>query len=135
MPYTVKVIAPRRPAAPNASALAKAQATAARDHLSAALVNGYVPDTMEARPRKGDGKPLGYDTGKLARGLRVRSAGATRTASAYAIEPGADRKMLTEARPEYGGMSFIERFKINTLDGVVQDVIEEATAEYMRSLR
>lgn len=135
MPVTVKVIVERRPVLPNASAMAKAMATAVRNHLSAALINGYMPDTMEARPRKGDGKPQGYDTGRLAKGLRVRSAGSTRTTAAYAIEPGADRKMLTEARPELGGMSFIERHKIITLDGVVQDVLEEGADEYMRSLR
>jgi hypothetical protein len=135
MPITIKVIAPRKPGLPNASALAKAGATAARDHLSAALVNGYMPDTMEARPRKGNGQPQGVDTGRLAKGLTVRSAGSNRTAAAYAIEPSADRKMLTEARPELGGMSFVERHRIITLDGVVQDVIAEATDEYMRSLR
>jgi hypothetical protein len=135
MPVTVKIVVERRPAVSNPSALAKAQATAVRDHSSQALINGYVPDTMEARERKSNGKPLGYDTGKLARGLRVRSAGATRTSSAFAVEPGPDRKMLTEARPELGGMSFIERHKILTLEGVVQDVIAEATDAYMRSLR
>lgn len=135
MSYSVKVIAPRRPDVPNASALAKAQATVVRDYLEQSLINGYKPATGEARERKPNGKPLGYDTGKLARGLRVRSAGATRTSSAYTIEPGPDRKMLTEPRAELGGMSFIERHEIITLDGIVQELIEEGTAEYMRSLR
>ncbi len=135
MPVTIKVIVERRPAIPNPSALAKAQATAVRNYLAQSLVNGYDPATGDARERKGDGKPRAYDTGKLARGLRVRSAGSTRTAAAYAIEPGADRKMLTEARPEYGGLSFIEKYGIITLDGIVQELIAEGTDEYMRSLR
>jgi hypothetical protein len=135
MPVTIKVVVERRPAVPNASALAKAQATAVKNYLAQSLVNGYMPATGEARERKGDGKPLGFDTGKLARGLRVVSAGSTRTSAAFAIEPSADRKMLTEVRPELGGMSFIERHQIITLEGIVQELIAEGTDEYMRSLR
>lgn len=139
-PTTIKVVVRREASrresfVPIPSALARAQALAARDHLAFALTAGYEPDTMEARPRKGNGKPLGYDTGRLARGMRVRSAGATRLAAAYSIEPGSDRAMLTEARAEYGGLSFVERYNIITLDGVVQDVMSEAAAEYMRENR
>jgi hypothetical protein len=135
MPVTIKVVVERRPAIPNASALAKLQATAAANHLRDALINGYYPDTMDARPRKGDGNAQGYDTGKLARGLQVKSAGSTRTEAAFAIVPSADRRMLGEPRPEYGGRSFVDKFRIITLDGAVQDVLAEAAAEYMRSLR
>jgi hypothetical protein len=135
MSYSVRVIAPRKPELPNASALAKLQATKARDHLRDALINGYYPGTMDARPRKGDGNAQGYDTGKLARGLQVKSAGSTRTEAAYAIEPGPDRKMLAEPRPEYGGRTFVDKFRIITLDGAVQDVLAEAAAEYMETLR
>ncbi len=135
MPVTIRVVVERRPELPNAAALAKAQSTAARDYLAQSLINGYDPATGEARERKGDGKPRGYDSGRLARGLRVRSAGSTRTMAAYAIEPGADRQMLTELRPEYGGMSFIEKFGVITLDGIVQELIAEGTDTYMRSLR
>jgi hypothetical protein len=134
MSYAIKVVVQRRPAlVPNPSALARAQAQAAADHLRDALTNGYYPDTMEARPRKGDGKPQGYDTGKLARGLRVKSAGSSRESAAYAIEPGADRKMLTEPRLELGGLSFVERYRIFSLDGVVQEVLDEAAAKYMET--
>jgi hypothetical protein len=135
MPVTIKVVAERRPAVPNASALAKLQATKVRNYLAESLVNGYMPATGEARPRKGDGKPLGLDTGKLARGLRVVGAGSTRTTAAFGIEPSADRKMLTDVRVELGGMSFIDRHQIITLDGIVQELIAEGTDEYMRSLR
>lgn len=135
MSYSVKVIAPRTPAVPNATALARAQGNAVIGYLRDSLVNGYVPATGDARERKGDGKPLGYDTGKLARGLRLVSAGSTRTQAAFRITVSADRSMLEEARPEYGGQSFIERYQIITLDGIVQELIEEGTADYMRSLR
>jgi hypothetical protein len=135
MSYSVKVIAPRKPATPNASALARAQGDAVIGYLRDSLVNGYVPATGEARPRKGDGKPLGFDTGKTARGLRLVSAGSTRDHAAFRITVSADRAMLEQARPEFGGMSFIERYQIITLEGRVQELIEEGTAEYMRSLR
>lgn len=135
MSYAVKVTVQRRPEIPNASALAKAQGGKVIGYLRDSLINGYKPATGEARERKRDGKPLGYDDGKLANGLRLESAGSTRTHAAFKIRPPASRSMLEEARPEYGGLSFIEKHEIITLDGIVQELIEEATADYMRTLR
>lgn len=125
----------RTPALPVAAVLAKRQAEALVVWLRDCLVNGYDPETGEARPRKGDGKPLGYDTGKLARGLRAVSAGATRASARYRVTVSPDRAMLEEARPELGGLSFIEKHNIITTQGRAAEPIAEATEDYMRSLR
>lgn len=114
-----------------AAVLARAQGDALIKHLEFSLVAGYDPATMDARPRKGDGKPLGYDTGKLAAGLRLVSAGSTRTSARFEIKPPPSRSMLDDVRPELGGRSFLDRYGIITTEGKAAEVIAEATDEYM----
>jgi hypothetical protein len=120
---------------PVAAPLARKQGEAVIKHLEFCLEAGYHPETMEARPRKGDGKPLGFDTGKLAHGLRLVSAGSTRTSARFQIKPPPSRHMLDDARPELGGMSFIDRHTIITTEGKAAEAIAEATDEYMKGLR
>ena len=134
MSYSVRVTAQRRPQL-NASALAKAQATAARDWHRESLIGGWSPVDGSDRPRKGDQKPLGYDTGTLARGLRVRGVESTRERASFAIEPPTTRRDLAKPKLEYGGMSFLERYDILSLDGRTADVIDEATEAYFAQLR
>jgi hypothetical protein len=119
---------------PVAAVLARKQGEALIKWLSFALTAGYHPETGEARPRKGDGKPLGYRTGALAKGLRLVSVGSDRTSARFKVMPPASRSMLDEDRGEYGGLSFIDRHDIITTRGRAAEPIAEATAEYMRSL-
>lgn len=120
---------------PVAAVLARKQGDALVKWLRDSLINGYDPETGDVRPRKGDGKPLGFDTGRLARGLRLVSAGSTRTSAKFEVRVSPDRVMLEEVRVELGGMSFIERHNIITTQGRAAEPIAEATEEYMRSLR
>ncbi len=119
---------------PVAAVLARKQGDALIVWLSFCLTAGYHPATGDARPRKSNGKPLGLDTGTLAKGLRLQSAGATRDSARFKVVPPPSRTMLDEDRPELGGMSFIDRHEIITTRGRAAEPIAEATAEYMRSL-
>lgn len=119
--------------APNALDLARFQGERLRDHLRDALEHGYHPATGEPRERKGDGKPLGFDDGVLARGLVVKNIGAAKGKARVRIDPPASRRMLLDVRAD--GQSFIERHEIITTQGVAGDVIRKATAEYMKALR
>ncbi len=125
----------RTRALPVASVLARAQGDALIEWLEFALEAGYHPATGEARPRKGDGKPLGYRTGTLARGLRLQSAGSTKDSARFKVMPPPSRSMLDETRAELGGMSFLDRYEIITTRGRAAEPIAEATDIYMRSLR
>jgi hypothetical protein len=120
---------------PVAAVLARKQGDAVIEWLEFALEAGYHPATGEARPRKPDGKPLGYRTGTLARGLRLVGAGASRASASFRIVPPPSRAMLDEDRSELGGMSFLDRHEIITTRGRAAEPIAEATADYMRSLR
>jgi hypothetical protein len=125
----------RTRALPVAAVLARAQGDALIEWLEFALEAGYHPATGEARPRKGDGKPLGFRTGTLARGLRLQSAGSTKDSARFKVVPPASRSMLDEDRAELGGMSFLGRHEIITTRGRAAEPIAEATDIYMRSLR
>lgn len=135
MSYSVRIEVPRKRPTLNASALAKAQATAARDWHRESLIGGWSPVDGSDRPRKGDQNPLGYDTGTLARGLRVVAVESSRERAAFAIEPPSSRRDLTKPKLELGGMSFLERHDILSLDGRTADVIDEATEAYFTSIR
>lgn len=135
MSYSVRVQVPRPREPLNASALAKAQATAARDWQREALIGGWSPVDGSDRPRKGNQKPLGYDTGTLARGLRVVAVESSRERAAFAIEPPSSRRDLAKPKLELGGLSFLERYQILSLEGRTADVIDEATDAYFADLR
>lgn len=128
MPFRVTITAPRRKRRarqPDASELVRRQAEAVRDYLRDSLINGYVPATGEARPRKADGKPRGYDTGKLAKGLRITGEHKGRRKASIRIEPPADP----------GRQAYVAKHDdIITLDGIVDDVRREAVAEYLAEI-
>lgn len=133
MTYRVVEVKRDRPRL-NAAALAKRQAEALIEFLAESIRGGFSPVDGSDRPRKANQKPLGFDTGRLARGLRARSAGSTREKAAYRIDPPADRMILLELTDD-GGESFIDRHDLITTQGRAAEVIEEATVAYFAELR
>ena len=133
MSYRVVEVKRDRPKL-NASALAKRQAEDLIVFLAESIRGGFSPIDGSNRPRKSNQKPLGYDTGRLARGLRARSAGSSRERAAFRIDPPAERMILLELTDD-GGASFIDRYDLITTQGRAAEVIEEATAAYFAELR
>lgn len=129
MPFSVRITEQRRRrgrrAGIDARKLVEVQAKAVVQYLGDSLVNGYRPADGEARPRKGDGKPLGYRTGVLARGLRIVDQGQTRARASVRIEPPLDtgRRIFVSKNPD-----------VITLDGLVDEVRLEAVDDYLRQL-
>lgn len=113
--------------------LVRRRAAAVIGYLRESLINGYRPADGEARPRKADGKPLGFDTGRLARGLRMSSLQSTRTRASVRIMPPASRSMLAEPTGE-DGLSFLARHQILTVDGLARELLDEATADYLKEI-
>jgi len=118
---------------PVAAPLARRQAEALLPFLSESIRGGFSPIDGSDRERKADGKPRGFDTGRLADGLRIRSAGSTRTSAKYEIVPPADRAFLAEPG-EDGGESFIDRHDLISVEGRAAELIDEATEIYMLEL-
>ena len=76
---------------PDARELVGRGANAAIDVIRQSLIDGVTSDSGQPRPRKADGKPRGYNTGKLANGLTITTvSGGERVASTRVIPP-ADR--------------------------------------------
>jgi len=117
---------------PVAAPLARRQGDAVIGFLRESIRGGFSPIDGSDRPRKADGKPRGFDTGRLADGLRLRSAGSSRTVARFEIVPPADRAMLDEAGED--GLSFIDRWDLITVEGRAAELIDEATEEYMLEL-
>jgi hypothetical protein len=117
---------------PAAAPLARKQGEAVIAFLRESIRGGFSPIDGEDRERKGDGKPRGYDTGRLADGLRLRSAGSTRYSAKFEIAPPSDRAMLSE--PGEDGLSFIDRHELISVEGRAAELIDEATEIYMLEL-
>lgn len=122
MPVTVSVRVTKKRSGINTRELAQVQAEAARDYLQESLVNGYRPADGAARPRKGDGKPLGFDTGVLSRSLRVQPVHTTRNRSVVKIT--APNKYVHFLR---------KQDDVLVLDGIVKDEMDFAAREYLES--
>lgn len=125
MPSRVRITAPRRQRAAerlDASALVKAQADAVITYLGESIRNGYVAATGEARPRKPDGKPVGFATGELANGLRATKLLKNRRRATITIEAPHDpgRRIFVATNPDF-----------ITLDGIVDEVRREAVDNYL----
>lgn len=118
---------------PVAAPLARLQGERVIEFLRESIEGGFDPVDGTDRERKADGKPRGYDTGALARGLRLRSAGSSRTFARFEIVPPTSRSMLDEPRGD-DGVSFIDRHRLISIEGRAAELIEEATDDYMRAL-
>lgn len=129
MGYSAKLTVKRRRGRIDAATLVRAQAGRVLPYLRQALRDGFVPEDGSARPRKGDGKPLGFDDGVLANGLYAAPVHTTRHRASIEIRVPSARRMLTEPRAD--GQSFIARHKILTADGRVGELINDATREYL----
>lgn len=107
----------------DAAKAVEVMAEAARAYLSESIVNGYRPADGAARPRKGDGKPFAFDTGTLARGLRVTKTHSTRKRAQVRI-------VGPESRDEF----LVKHDDILTLDGIVADEMRIALDDYLESI-
>jgi len=127
----VEVIRDQTPT-PVAAVLARRQGDAVIEFLRESIRGGFDPTDGSDRERKADGKARGFDTGRLADGLRLRSAGSTRYSAKFEIMPPADRSMLSE--PGEDGLSFIDRYNLISVEGRAAELIDEATEAYMLEL-
>lgn len=115
-----------------AAVLARRQGNAVIEFLRESIRGGFSPIDGSDRERKADGKARGFATGRLAVGLRLRSAGSTRFSAKFEIVPPADRAMLSE--PGEDGQSFIDRHDLISVEGRAAELIDEATDAYMLEL-
>lgn len=112
----------------DARVLVKRIGDAVADHLGDSLIEGVRPDTGAARERKADGKPRGYDTGLLARGIHATApTGGLANARCTVVVP-VSRRMLAESS---GGESFISKHGIFTTEGKAGAVIDAAVSAYI----
>ena len=120
MPTRVTVTVKNKRKGPDARELVQVMAKAAADYLGESLVNGYRPADGEARPRKGDGKPLGLDTGYLSRTIKPEAVHTTRAKASVRIRGPVSRQIFLAKNPD-----------VLTLDGIVADEMDHAAREYL----
>ena len=123
MPMKVTVTVKRKRKGPDARELVTVMADAAASYLGESLVNGYRPADGAARPRKGDGKPLGYDTGLLSRAIKPQTLHNTRARARVQIRGPESRRHFLEGHED-----------VITLDGIVSDEMDAAADEYLKGL-
>jgi hypothetical protein len=123
MPYQVKVVVKNRRGLVDSRAFVEVQAKAAADYLSQSLVDGIRPEDGEPRPRKGDGKPLGFDTGLLARSIaKPKRVYTTRKRSQVMIRGASSRAHFVQKQGD-----------VLTLAGIVKDKMDQALREHMEN--
>jgi hypothetical protein len=114
----------------DAEGLVLAQAEAVRDHLSTSLLDGVSPVDGSARPRKGDGKPLGVRTGRLARKLRIGHVRKSRHRASVEIRP-----PRGQPADEFRESFVAEHDDILTTEGQAGRVLAQATLDYIKEQR
>lgn len=122
MPFKVTRKSSTRDRAPkmDARALALRVANGTVTYLGTALRQGFAPADHSPRPRKGDGKPRGLDTGYLSRNIRMRWHARTKQRAAIEIMAPPSRREFVKAQGD-----------VITLDGDVIDVIREQMTAYV----
>lgn len=104
----------------DARELARAEADAVAAHLRDSLADGVSPVDGSARPRKGDGKPLGVNTGLLSRNIKVLDVrGTEQRATATIVTPNSRYPFLDK------------HTDILTLEGRADEVRREAANKYL----
>jgi hypothetical protein len=130
MPIKVRLVSRQKRGRVDAAELVTRRAEALRDHLGRALEIGISPIDGSARPRKPDGKPIGYRTGRLARGLRLgRIRRSRRRASVEVLTP---RGPPTD---EFRDAWVSKHDDVMTTEGLAGVSMREATADYLEELR
>lgn len=105
----------------DARELVQAEADAVAEHLRRSLVEGVSPVDGSARPRKANGKPQGFETGTLARGIQVtKVTGSQEKATATITTPSSRHPFLDR------------HTDILTLEGRADEVRREAADKYLR---
>lgn len=107
----------------DARELVEAQAEAVTEHLRRSLLDGVSPVDGSPRPRKANGKPLGVDTGELARSLRVGRETGTQGRARVSVTAPESRAAFLDRHPD-----------VLTLDGRADEVCREAATEYLREI-
>lgn len=105
----------------DARELVRVTSDAAIAEMRDGLTQGYDAETGEQRPRKADGKPKGFNTGRLADGLRRTSISGGETRASTSIVPPADRESYVEANPG-----------VMTAEGRVGEAIQAASDAYVK---
>jgi hypothetical protein len=123
MAISVRITSKKKRGRLDARELVTRMATAARDYLSESLINGYRPADGAARDRKPDGKPMGFDTGELARGLRLVDAHKTR-----------NRATVRIVGPESRNPFLAKHDDVITLNGIAADEMDRAVADYLEEI-
>jgi hypothetical protein len=120
VPLVVKLKIPRRADRLDARQLVARAADAAREELSRALVKGYAPETGAPRPPNAKGRPQGFNTGKLARGLTRSPIKGGKARASATIDPPADRADWVARRGD-----------VLVVDGTVAQAIQRAADDYV----
>lgn len=76
----------------------------------------------QAKPRKDDGKPQGYNTGTLAEGIERGSVTGDRARASTTVAPPPERRAYVNSNPQ-----------VMTLEGRMRRVIEGAVADYLEA--
>lgn len=105
----------------DARVLVERTSSAAVDKIRESLREGFDPTTGAPRDRKGDGKPLGYNTGRLAEGIGITGIHGDANRASTKIVPPPDRVAYVEANPD-----------VLTAGGLVGEAIQEAAEKYVR---
>lgn len=130
MAIKVRLASRRKRGRIDATELVTRRAEALKAHLSQSILDGVSPVDGSPRPRKGDGKPLHFRTGRLGRKLRLGRLRKSRARAQISI-------LLPHGQPtdEFRVTHVEKHDDVMTAAGRGQAVMAEATTEYIEELQ